>query len=151
MDIFNLVAGGSSIVALFITIYQVIRITNIKNSVDIALEEFQEKQKRANFQEWLSKSRDLTKELTSIANNVAKRKYRGGEGRELKNRIEIYIGDLDEFISELPTEAANSLKSIKEKIKIINFEDIENNKEGALSIKEDFQKIRNTLSQYLRG
>jgi len=58
---------------------------------------------------------------------------------------------IDEFISELPTEAANSLKSIKEKIKIINFEDIENNKEGALSIKEDFQKIRNTLSQYLRG
>ena len=151
MDFFNLIAGSSSIIALGITIYQVSRITKIKKSVNNALNEFKEKQKRASFQEWLSKSRDLTNELTSITNNVTNRRYRGGEGRELKNRIEIFLGNLDEFITELPNEAIYPLQSIKEKIKIINFEEIENNTQGAISIKEDFQKIRNALSQYLRG
>lgn len=151
MEVFAYISGAASIVALIITIYQVVRITKIHDAVNNALEEFKEKQKRANFQEWLAKSRDLTKELTSISNKVTNRKYRGGQGRELRNRIEIYIGDLDEFASELPDEVIAPLNSIKDKIKQINFEEIENNPQASADIKEDFQKIRNVLSEYLRG
>ena len=151
MEIFAYISGAASIIALIITIYQVVRITKIKDAVNKALEEFKERQKRANFQEWLAKSRDLTRELTAISNKVTNRKYRGGQGRELRNRIEIYIGDLYEFISELPDEVVGPLNSIKDKIKNINFEEIENNPQAASDIKEYFQEIRNGLSEYLRG
>jgi len=151
MEIFTYIAGVSSIIALLISVYQVDRVKRVKREVDNALNEFKERQKRAAFQEWLAKSRELTKELTSIANKVAGRKYRGGQGRELKNRIEIFLGDLDEFISELPNNVESSVKSLKDKIKNIDFEDIGNNQKAASDIKEDFQAIRNGLSEYLRG
>ena len=151
MEIFTYISGAASIIALFISIYQVLRVTRVKDDIDKALNDFKERKKRESFQAWLSKSRDLTRELTSIANKVANRKYRGGQGRELKNRIEIYLGDLDEFVSDLPNEVFGSLKSIKDKIKHINFEEIENNPQVATDIKEDFQNIRNRLSEYLRG
>ena len=151
MDIFVYISGAASIAALFIAIYQARRVSKVKAQVNYALEEFKERQKRVAFQELLTKSRGFSKELTSIANKTSGRKYRGGIGRELKNRIELFLGDMEEYHTDLPSDAIDTIRAISEIVKEVDFDDIENDPEHVSKIKEGFQIIRNELSTYLRG
>lgn len=151
MDIFVYISGAASIAALFISIYQVRRVSRVQSHVNYALEEFRERQKRVAFQELLTKSREFSKELTSIANRTSGRKYRGGIGRDLKNRIELFLGDMEEYHADLPPEAIATIRTIREMVKELDFDDIENNPEDVSKINDGFQIIRNELSTYLRG
>ena len=72
-------------------------------------------------------------------------------GRELKNRIELYLGDMEEYHADLPSDAIATIRTISENVSRVDFDDIENNPQDVSNIKNGFQTIRNELSAYLRG